>query len=549
MRFVRFMDSREFLRELEPLRAFPHDYVGDGLLETLEHTGLLRPRLRIRFPDDVGRRYWLETHDRPRTLVLPVEPDGPRWDAAVALRNALWRWSAFTAYGLTVHPLDDPEPRFVSFLQDPATTDFVAWRDMRIDVSNEAETGLYDPNNVLVFYTTWQLLLAAEVADAGVRYRINLADQAVSDAAYAAVDNGRGPGPVASFNLVTISVVREYDEHVKAMDAMVWFGQECERALLDIVKDRGGGRFWLNAEQRARNHAAIEKAAVDAVRKHGVTSDDLVAMCQFLARRWSDWRRDGRPLIADAYREMIAETVRLTRYFGKLSYAAMRDRVGKTGGWFEPILDVIWPDWSKQEQDRVRWTLKGSLKDKGYQIGDDALDAFVTFLADKGQEAFFWRLSSFEKHVFSSEQFAREGMKSDLQGMALAVEHIAVALGGTKTQLYEKFKQLWRDADVLALLDRDDVSRLARQARLAEDWPALKAKIDALRTQPGGREVADLVMAHRVRGGVHTILPEDDVQALEDLFMTLMRAALLTFAEMRCPTAAMTSQNNALVKA
>jgi hypothetical protein len=72
-------------------------------------------------------------------------------------------------------------------------------------------------------------------------------------------------------------------------------------------------------------------------------------------------------------------------------------------------------------------------------------------------------------------------MKSDLQGMAVAVEHVAEALGATAMQLYEKFKQLWEDPDVTALLKRSDVPPLARQVRLAEDWPTLKAKIEALR--------------------------------------------------------------------
>jgi hypothetical protein len=40
-------------------------------------------------------------------------------------------------------------------------------------------------------------------------------------------------------------------------------------------------------------------------------------------------------------------------------------------------------------------------------------------------------------------------------------------------------------------------------------------------------------MAHRIRGGVHTFLPEDDQLELEALFTGLMRAALLTFIEAR----------------
>lgn len=147
---------------------------------------------------------------------------------------------------------------------------------------------------------------------------------------------------------------------------------------------------------------------------------------------------------------------------------------------------------------------------------------------------FFWRLNSFENHALRGNEFALEGMKSDVQGMAIAVEHIAVALGGTKTQLYEKFKQLWRDPGVLQILKRGDVAPLARTSRLAEDWPALKDKINALRDERGGQVAADLVMAHRIRGGVHTALSEDDHLALEELFIGLMRAALHTFVQVRC---------------
>jgi hypothetical protein len=138
-------------------------------------------------------------------------------------------------------------------------------------------------------------------------------------------------------------------------------------------------------------------------------------------------------------------------------------------------------------------------------------------------------LKSFEDHALRGNEFAVEGMQSDIQGMAIAVEHTAAALGATETQLLEKYKQLWQKQDVLALLKRGDVSPLARQSRLAEDWPSLKAKINALRTEPGGEIAADLVMAHRIRGGVHAFLPEDDHFELEALFTGLIRAALLTF--------------------
>lgn len=59
--FHRYMDAAEFARELEKLHAFRGAYVGAGLLELLEETGLLFPRIRIRYPDPIARRFWLET--------------------------------------------------------------------------------------------------------------------------------------------------------------------------------------------------------------------------------------------------------------------------------------------------------------------------------------------------------------------------------------------------------------------------------------------------------------------------------------------------------
>ena len=115
--------------------------------------------------------------------------------------------------------------------------------------------------------------------------------------------------------------------------------------------------------------------------------------------------------------------------------------------------------------------------------------------------------------------------------MAIAVEHVVGLLGATKIQLYEKFKQVWQDTQVLDLLP-DNRAR-AVQSRLADDWPSLKIRIEALRNEPGGMIAADLVMAHRIRGGVHTILSEDDEFQLEQMFVSLMRAALFTFVETR----------------
>lgn len=530
--FIRYMDVRKFIRELEALRAYRGEYVGDNLLETLEKTRLLIPRIRIRYPDPVARRFWAEAHDeRMRQLKLPMEPDGPRWEAAVELSNRIYRWRNRTAYGPSVHPLDEPEPHFAEFIQYPAMQDFEPWRGMRVDVSNVVYPELLDDSNVEAYYTTWQILVAAEVADAGVHFRINLADDNIFRTAQEALHSGQTPAESYSLNFLPVHAAKDFTRNEPALNAVVWFAEECEYALMEILKGQGGGRFHLSEQQEATYRQACRDAAKASAQRYQIGVDELVALCRFLASRWSDWNREGRPLIADAYKDFLGESVQMTKVIGDLTFLEIRDCVGRAGGWHQPILDKIWPNWSEQEKDRVRLALKAALKkQEADDIGEADINAFVDFLAEKGLEAFFWRLNSFESHAFRGNEFALEGMKSDLQGMAVAVEHVAEALGGTKTQLYEKFKQLWRNPDVLRLLKRGDISSLARQKH---NWPEFKARLEALRQEQGGKVAADLVLAYRIRGGVHTTLPEDDQFELEGLFVALMRAAVLTFVEVR----------------
>ena len=533
MQFARFMSASTFLHELGALRAFRGVYVGDGLLESLEASGLLLPRLRIRFPDPIARRFWLLAHPEvPCSLTLAAEPDGPRWDAAFAFDKALHRSQNWIFYGLAANPLDDPEERFWPFIERPSLESFMPHRDRRSDVSNDVDDTLFAAN-CDVRYSTWQLLLAAEQAEAGVTMRIDLEDEQRFKAVRDAMEARRLPeGAGFTYNFQPVHAARAFRKHEKALDAVVWFAEERWRALSNIIKGQGG-RFRLTPEQSRQYDEDTKNLASASCRRFDVDLEALVALIRYFAARWSDWNHDGRPLIADAYKEFVGKAGILARSIGALSFVELRDRVGVVGGWHKPALDLMWPDWAKGEKERVSLTLQANLAVKASSVTQADIEAFVEFLANEGLEVFFWRLRSFEDHALRGNEFAIEGMKSDIQGMAVVVEHTATALGSNRDQLYEQFKQLWRNPDVVAILKRSEVSQLARQSRLADDWPALKAKIDALRAEPGGEIAADLVMAHRIRGGVHTHLPEDDHLELEALFTGLMRAALLTFAEVR----------------
>lgn len=498
---------------------------------SFEEAQLVVPHTRIRYPDPIARRFWLERH--PGFSVRDsIEPDGPRWEAAVALTNALFRWENQRIYGPTTHPLDEPDLPFMEFLEQPSQTSFQPWLDMRVDVSNDVYPKVFDDGNVETYYTTWQLLLAAEVADAGVHFRINLAHEPARRSVREALDTGNWPADHAIRTGPSTYTMRGFIEHRSALDAIVWFVEETHRALTQIRKGETG-RFQFNENQNALSSQAERQAAQASSQRFHASPEDIIKLCRFLSERWWDWNQDGRPLIADAYKEFLGQTVHMARILGDLSFADIRDRVGRKSGWLKPILDVIWPDWKEEEKDRARRTLMASIgKSENGDLDSEHINAFIEFLGQKNLDGFFWRLNSFENHAFRGNEFALDGMRGDLQGMAVAVEHVVRALGGTKVQLYDMFKELWHNTEVVTLLKCDGVSRLARTGK--QDWPTLKREIESLRKQGAAESIAaDLVMAYRIRGGAHHTIPEADQFELERLFVGLMRVAALTFAEVQ----------------
>lgn len=529
MEISRFLTESAFAKELTKLRAYG-GHVYDNLLESLEREGLVVPRLRLHFPDPIARRFWHADHE-DYVLTVPMEPDGDAQEAAAELCNAIYRWRNYIVYGLSSHPLEDVAPRFAPFVEDPAVVPFRAWCERRVEVSNNHHALLYDYPKDQTFYSTWQVLLAAEVADAGIHIRADLSRPAVVEAVHKALEEERLPTNGYTIQISPAHATAGFRKHANTLDAVIWFGEESDRAFHHLLRDVRGGRFQLTDEQVVSRSLAQMKAAQDAVARHGIDAAAVIELLKFLSARWDHWEHEGRPFIAGSYKEVMAETVRLAQRAFELDFAAISGQVGHAGGWRDNMLDKVWPDWKAQQKERLRQTLQSAIGAHG--VTAEEIEDFAEFLSVSNLEAFYWRLKSFEDHAFRGNEYAVEGMQAELQGMAVAVEHVAEALGGTKGQLYDKFKQLWRDPDVLALLKRDDVARLSRQARLAEDWPALKASIEALRLEKGGAVAADLVMAHRIRGGVHTMLPEDDQFQLEALLVALMRAAMMSFAEVR----------------
>ncbi|OWU67021.1 hypothetical protein ATO2_16445 [Roseovarius sp. 22II1-1F6A] len=515
----RYRRARDFLSDLAQLKAFRGEYAGPALLEGLEELGLLRPRIRLFWPDPIARRIWLETHEWAKTLHDPVEPDGPRLDAAADLSNAL-QDAGFKSLNARGHPFDTPRPEWREFLQEPALQSFIPHRDRRVRVSSDESPDLHDSDNVQDFYSSWQLLLAAELADMGIHIRVNMASDDVAERVRDDIQNGRWPGGRASEALSPIRALRDFKTHETTLDAIEWSREEERDRTFRLLQGLGGWRIVLNDEQIAERDEIRRSVAKEACERFSVGSDDLINCCEFLARQWHEWHREGRPLIADAYKIFLAEGVRLLQVHFEMSFAEINETIGFQGSGMHRTLEVIWPDWDAEQVERLVRTLRAP------DLSEDQVREFGVFLRENFQDAIFHRLQSFEKHAFEYGHARIAGMQSDLQGMSVAVEQVVRALGGQGTQLSKMFRDLWDGTEVGRILKKQKT--LLERGLPLED---LLEEIDALRANRGEHEkAADLILATRVRGSVHHAIRIENQLELEKLLVRVLRAAALTHA-------------------
>lgn len=520
MQISRYLDVEAFRKEADKLKVVTV-YLDKKVFERLERQRSLMPRLRLHYPDEIERRWFADGHPEMK-VGGAIEPDGPRWDNASALEKARHheRWDDDPT--IVRHPLDDPEPRFLPFIERPNELPFVPWQDYRVAVNAEGAEPLYKYDTEVAYYSSWQLLQFAEVVNMGVTSYLNLLSikgwpskkQIAEAPAFMSFLPGRA--------------MRGFAEHERALDAMVWFAEEASKGYHFATRDGNGHRRLLTETESEEIMRTRLWAAAEAQRLHGVGPTELLAAIRFLCGQWDDWNGNGRPLIADAYKAIAAQGVRLACLATNVTVDEYRVTVGRVGGHFKPILDVIWPDWAREQREDIRLILTSYRRESSLlnaDFSDELVDRFLDFIEANDLHGFYWRMDSFHRHAFKGNDHALEGLKGDVQGMAVVLEHIVSALGSSRTQLMDKFKEVWSaDPPVLKLLKDNKVMKIGLGKTIDLDWFEAR-NVLSLPEQTA----ADLAISHAIRGGAHRVIEETNPLKLERMILILLRAAVKTF--------------------
>lgn len=532
MRYSRHLEIDQFLREISDLKImmFPPS---EAVLERLEQQRIVIPKIRLRYPDDIERRWYSKErpgYRRPKPTG-PKEPNGPRWKAACALEKARqnqswWRRDDPLNH---VNPLDSPKKEWKQFIQFPSRRKFVPWTDFRVRVDGKRGGTRWHSRTVITYYSSWQLLLFLECHDMGTSYFGNTENWDWTSGEIPESWSGGG------IQFEPIRSLRSFRKFEKALDAVVWFTEE---------DARNGHYILMQTEHRGRRqiedheHDEMERRSVELAKRcrsrFRVSYPQIVELVKFLCERWGDWERVGYQNHTKAYKSFIGKAIGLARYLKDVTRERLIDDVGRVTGHFKPTLRVIFQDWATEWREDAERLIGSFSRPDALLKADfskEQANAFLDFVEDNDLFEFYWRWKSLNERAFSGDHRHLAGMKSDLQGMALSVEHIVHALlkpnvAHPKPQLFDKFKQIWPAATPVGKLLKSNEYRDISQKPLEIDLDWFNSK----QNEPIEVQIAsDLAICHAIRGNAHHQISEQNQLQLERMSLILLRGVMRAF--------------------
>ena len=332
--------------------------------------------------------------------------------------------------------------------------------------------------------------------------------------------------------------MKEFKKFEGVFDAITAFAERSEIEFFLIHKNKSG-RFLQSDEETQQLDISNKEIAFSCASCFSINEDCLIELIRYLFERWLHWDRRKRESVCEIYKSYLSESFKFSMLFLNESFNELKAKVESNQEHRISIVDQVWPDWEGDSRKKFIRTISVSLK--GFVNADsNVLDQFVNFISSSGLESFFWQLEIFEDHALRGNSFRTSGMHASIQGMALVVEHIVRSLTSSipgtvirgRDDLLDHFKALFaKNSLISALLKDNGITGPARERlESLEDWNKMREHLKTLRSK-GGEDsmVADLVAARYVRGAVHYKFPGAGHFELEELFVTLMRAAFFCF--------------------
>lgn len=425
----RYVQQRDFISYAKHLGLA--DAFLDARLEFAERCGLITPAARVRFPDSVLRRWFRERYPT-EVVVEPIEPDGAMLDAATALDKhlALEAMGYPEPLGDDKHPLEALAPewrQFVSTEFAPAT--FEPWHAFRTDLFIDRNgKALGNADGVKTYYHAWQVFQLAAFLRSGLTVLYDISKDHTWDSL---LDLRKREDVYVSANIDARRELKALKDNASFFDAVARFDDLSNRALQVHARNVNPQTMRLSpASWRALRARKIEIAR-EVVFASGLSAEKLIEFLRLLCGLWSEARDRYSPAVTDAYKRTISSTVRLLRLANR-RYTAKKiiTQVGAVAGWHRPTLEVIFPDWVREQREVVEASLSQWIVPHLAQMPQDfafcAADVvpFCDWIEKKGFLQFYWHFRRLTDIGRFDDDMSRSAVTVEVIGLASLIEHL-----------------------------------------------------------------------------------------------------------------------------
>ncbi len=447
--------AKDLLPELKSIIAFPWEW--RGWVDLLEGSHALRPALRWRVPCAVLARLWAE-HDDCEPLGEAASTEVT--EAVRALRrfeyaNAVWGHAGRSTQVL--HPLDEPRDGAAAFVEDASA---VAWSPSTYNpvvVSRRGRDRPHaDDHGCVPLFRQWQALHLVELFLAEPRRFAGL-DRTTLAAQWPDL----APGLTTWLPWAN---TKGFATHHSALEALSWHATYVQHALMlaqDSTPDFGmfaaagsgpagsSGHFVIRGPALVALRDAETRVAREAMRRHRVDEDAMLAAASWLGHSAVRRRDAGHVKASRAYAELMREAVELAMNLG-LSLDQVKGRM-RDGA---QLLDQLFPVWIE----RVRRDLKHQFlvlaadfdqwPDPRFDVFDEArVVELVEWLEQMGLFAAHFSVPALMEYGHRPDRDADVAVAVHLASLAAWLEHVCNELqagaGSSPDKLEQKIPGCW----------------------------------------------------------------------------------------------------------
>nr|HEX4316267.1 hypothetical protein [Kofleriaceae bacterium] len=397
----------------------------EAKLEFVERFGILMPAARVRFPDAVVRSWFQAQHPNIRVL-HPIEPVGERLTTATELRNAL---SSELVRPAGQHLLEVVPAKYRQYVsKNLSPMRFKAWDTFTtpLFLADDEEVG--NAAEVHTYYHAWQVFRLAAFLRSGFSVHYDVTKQHAWDDLLDLRDRS---DVCFSVNIDATGELKILQDNASLFDAVAQFDDLRNRALQSYTSDIDRRTSRLSAAA-SRAYRLLEVKLARKVMATSVGSGKrMIAFLRALCTLWSGASEHHPPGIIEAYRQTISSTILVLRLARRgYSAKAIVAQVGVVGGWRRPALDVIFPNWVREQRGVVEASLSLWIVPHlaqlppGFAFSRSDVPIFCDWLEANGFLQFYWHFRRLTEVSAFDDDIGRSAMAAEIIGLSSLIEHI-----------------------------------------------------------------------------------------------------------------------------